>query len=271
MSKLLIDEEPLQVLPSLAVAIGLNEAIFLQQVHYWLKRSKHLHDGRQWIYNTVEEWLKQFPFWSDKTIRRIVNTLRKSGLLITTDEYNKRSFDNTLWYAIDYDKLNELECASGQVDQSIRSDCPDDVVNLTRPIPREYLQENIPSDLKDHDDDDRTRTRDRGKVIEAYHQNIGIITPLIGEQLNDLVDEVGHISVQAGILAAVQQSKRSYSYVQTCARNHANGVEKPAPKSRAPSGGDYPTQHRSTNRGLNAATEYMRKKGMLPDERNREG
>ena len=35
-SKLLIDEPPLQVLPSLALKIGLNEAIILQQVHYWL-------------------------------------------------------------------------------------------------------------------------------------------------------------------------------------------------------------------------------------------
>ena len=32
MSKLLINESPLQVQPSLAMAIGLNEAIFLQQL-----------------------------------------------------------------------------------------------------------------------------------------------------------------------------------------------------------------------------------------------
>jgi len=40
MSKLLIDEYPLQVLPSLAVIYGLNEAIILQQVHYWIKDRK---------------------------------------------------------------------------------------------------------------------------------------------------------------------------------------------------------------------------------------
>jgi hypothetical protein len=34
MSKLLIDEPPLQVLPTLAVRLGLEEAIFLQQLHY---------------------------------------------------------------------------------------------------------------------------------------------------------------------------------------------------------------------------------------------
>jgi hypothetical protein len=43
-SRLLIHEPALQVLPSLAVAIGLNEAIFLQQLHYWLVSSKHEHE-----------------------------------------------------------------------------------------------------------------------------------------------------------------------------------------------------------------------------------
>ena len=40
MSKLLINEQPLQVLPSLAEAIGLNQAIALQQVHYWLENAR---------------------------------------------------------------------------------------------------------------------------------------------------------------------------------------------------------------------------------------
>jgi len=34
MSNLLIQEVPLMVLPTLATKIGLNEAMFLQQLHY---------------------------------------------------------------------------------------------------------------------------------------------------------------------------------------------------------------------------------------------
>ena len=41
-SKLLVDEPPLIVLPSLAVAIGLAEAILLQQIHYWLRQGGHV-------------------------------------------------------------------------------------------------------------------------------------------------------------------------------------------------------------------------------------
>jgi len=54
--KLLINENPLQVLPGLAKMIGLNEAIFLQQLHYWLDKSAHNLDERRWIYNTAAGW-----------------------------------------------------------------------------------------------------------------------------------------------------------------------------------------------------------------------
>jgi len=58
--KLLIDEPPLQVLPGLAKAIGLNEALFLQQLHYWVDKSAHVYEDRRWIYNTASGWVEQF-------------------------------------------------------------------------------------------------------------------------------------------------------------------------------------------------------------------
>ena len=66
MSDLLINEPPLQVLPSLACAVGLNEALILQQFHYWLQHSNNIKDGHKWIYNSYQEWHKQFPFWKSK-------------------------------------------------------------------------------------------------------------------------------------------------------------------------------------------------------------
>jgi len=70
MSKLLLDEKPLVVLPELAVAVGLNEAIFLQQIHYWLQKSKNDIKGKKWTYNSYENLQKQFPFFSISTIKR---------------------------------------------------------------------------------------------------------------------------------------------------------------------------------------------------------
>ena len=108
MSKLLMDEVPLMVQPSLAKKVGLNEALFLQQLHYWLERSTKVINERRWIYNSVGAWQKQFSFWSVSTIKRIIASLEKRKLIISGN-FNSFSMDRTKWYTIDYDELDKLE------------------------------------------------------------------------------------------------------------------------------------------------------------------
>jgi hypothetical protein len=118
MSKLLINEFPLQVLPTLAIRIGLNEAIFLQQLHYFLSLSKHEKDGRRWIYNSSADWQAIFPFWSAPTIRRVIASLEEQKLIITTTQYNQSGFDKRRWFAIDYSALETAEQSIAQNEQS---------------------------------------------------------------------------------------------------------------------------------------------------------
>lgn len=115
MSNLLIDDYPILVLPKLATEIGLNEAIVLQQMHYWLKKSNHNYDGRRWIYNSFPEWQKHFPFWSVITIKRTVYSLEKQNLLYVGN-YNKAKFDKTKWYSINYETLEGMRRPSYQND-----------------------------------------------------------------------------------------------------------------------------------------------------------
>lgn len=123
MNKLLIDDYPIQVLPKLATGIGLNEAIFLQQLHYWLNgKSAKWRDERKWIYNTYEDWQKQFPFWSVATIKRIITSLDKQNLILKGN-YNEKGFDKTIWYSIDYNELKQVSQRLGQNDLTIRSKC----------------------------------------------------------------------------------------------------------------------------------------------------
>ncbi|WP_409304126.1 replication protein [Peribacillus sp. SCS-155] len=126
MSKLIMQGNPLLIIPSLAMQIGLNEAIFLQQVHYWLSKKQHMLEGKSWVYNTYEEWNDQMPFWSVSTIKRIIKRLEQNGLLIS-GKFNTSKMDQTKWYTIDYDQLEELilfqeksesDCASGQHESS---------------------------------------------------------------------------------------------------------------------------------------------------------
>ena len=120
MSNLLLDERPIMVLPKLACEIGLNEAIILQQIHYWLQKSKNIEAGHKWIYNTYNAWQKQFPFWSIPTIRRTITSLEKQGVLITGN-FNKAGFDKTKWYRIDYQKIESMSRRCDQNDQTMRS------------------------------------------------------------------------------------------------------------------------------------------------------
>jgi hypothetical protein len=125
---LLFNEPPLVISPTLAIEIGLNEAIILQQLHYWLQKSEHFYEGRRWIYNTYQQWVEQFPFWSEKTIKRTITSLESKGYVITGN-FNKAGFDRTKWYSIDYDLLNRpkvlVSRPSGQNDPTSGSNCPD--------------------------------------------------------------------------------------------------------------------------------------------------
>lgn len=117
MSRLLINENPLQILPSLARLIGVNEAIVLQQIHYWLGISKHFYDGRKWVYNSVSSWHEQFNFWSEVTVKRTLLSLKEKGLIFC-ENYNSDPRDRTKWYSINYEKLEALDLDKKTVDSS---------------------------------------------------------------------------------------------------------------------------------------------------------
>ncbi len=139
MSNLLIDDYPILVLPKLATEIGLNEAIVLQQMHYWLKKSNHNYDGRRWIYNSYKEWEQHFPFWSNATIRRTISSLEKQELLFVGN-YNKAGFDNTKWYSIDYFKLEGVSKRLAQNEQTTCSKRADGVAQNEQTNTRDYTE-----------------------------------------------------------------------------------------------------------------------------------
>ena len=120
-SGLLFAERPLVINTQLAMKIGLNEAIVLQQLHYWLRdtNSGMECDGVRWIYNTTEQWLEQFPFWSESTLKRAFASLKTLGLL-RCEKLNKSKRDMTNFYTINYG--SEL-LDGGKLSESIGSKC----------------------------------------------------------------------------------------------------------------------------------------------------
>ena len=136
MSRLLINEPPLQVLPSLAKEIGLNEAIMLQQMHYWLIKSSHEFEGVKWFYKTLEDWQAEFSFWSTMTIRRTLTNLEKQKV-IRIGNFNKKKFDKTKWYTIEYQCVNR-RCV--QYEQTMCSNRTDGCVQFEQTYTREYTE-----------------------------------------------------------------------------------------------------------------------------------
>ena len=149
-----------------AGTLGLNEAIIINQISYWneinKKSGNNFKDGYYWTYNTYEKWSKSdFPYWSADTIRKTITALEEIGVIISTDKYNSYKIDNTKWYRVDYDKLQEIinivEEKETQVTQEEYESCDcvcesyiDGHSNVHKPIPenttdttnRDYHSEN---------------------------------------------------------------------------------------------------------------------------------
>lgn len=170
-AKWLFDEHPILVDKELASVIGLNEAIVLQQLNYWLhsKSAKQI-DGRLWIYNTYDNWKKDnFPFWSRNTIRRALNSCIKKGLVITGN-FNKAGFDKTKWYSINTQKLDEV--MGSACDQNGQTDSPkwadgNDQIGQTNTI---YYPETTSKTTTNNQAQPDTLAQQRREVIEYLNK-----------------------------------------------------------------------------------------------------
>ena len=90
-SRYLADERIMMFHPYVAKVLGLNEAIFLQQLHYWLNRKPHYIDSKGWVYNPYKSWQEQLCFLSESTIKRTIKNLVDKGIVITAN-FNKLKF-----------------------------------------------------------------------------------------------------------------------------------------------------------------------------------
>jgi len=107
-----------------AVKYGVESAIMIQNFKFWLAKNKannkHFYEGRYWTYNSIKAFSELFPYWSDKQIRRILDSLEKNNILIVGN-FNKSNYDRTKWYSlnIDYSDTKPQQnstCPNGQMD-----------------------------------------------------------------------------------------------------------------------------------------------------------
>ena len=185
-SSLLIQESPLTVQPNLAVLIGLNEAIFLQQLQYWISREAGICDeyGRRWIYNTVKQWNVQFPFWSESTIKRTIKSLEDQEVMISTVIGN--SYNKTKAYTINYELIEELskKIVHKQYQASIES--VDRRISAPPPMREqmEYVEDvHAPEDTQpEHEAADISEDNIEGQKVKSGEPRISVKMTPHGEQ-----------------------------------------------------------------------------------------
>jgi hypothetical protein len=82
---------------------GVNEAIILQNLIFWIEQNKanekNFYDGYYWTFNSIKAFTELFPFWTNRQIGFILESLIKQGI-IKKGNYNKAGYDRTLWYTI---------------------------------------------------------------------------------------------------------------------------------------------------------------------------
>ncbi|MBZ4025498.1 DnaD domain protein [Ligilactobacillus salivarius] len=215
MSNLLLDDRPLVIQPKLAELLGdLDEAVILQQIHYWLEKRLNIKDGYSWVYNSMVEWNKQFPWLSLKTLKRKFKSLEDKGLLITGN-YNKAKFDRTKWYRIDYDAFSNLGNALGQNDLTNVSNCPNAKGQNDTTNTIEYTENN---------NIDTTTTTDITEIkiiYEFWESNIGNLSPYMYEEIQAIYDDWKEVSKQPkemileSIKMALDKGVRNISYIKT--------------------------------------------------------
>jgi hypothetical protein len=118
-------------------------------------------EEKGWIYNPYKAWQEQLCFMSESTIRRTIKNLIDKGIVITAN-FNKAKFDKTLWYSIDYDKLDEVVKSCNILPENpvnydtvnlntsyVQSDNMH-TVNLNTPIPSTNINNILPSEDDNH-------------------------------------------------------------------------------------------------------------------------
>ena len=87
---------------------GIDEAIMIKSFQFWIRLNKangnNYNDGKYWTYNTNKSLTLYFSFWSEKQVRRIIESLVDKGILLKGN-YNKIGYDRTIWYAFTNEDL----------------------------------------------------------------------------------------------------------------------------------------------------------------------
>lgn len=157
----------------IAKKVGVNAAVILENIAHWVLKNKandkNFYDGHYWTYNSRTAMTALFPYLSEKQVRYALDALRKADMVLTGN-YNKSSYDRTLWYTVSDScakkyfpelldwpkKANELDCVGQPIPDINTDNKPDNNISQQTglgasdaPIPAESVRKEKPKSLWD--------------------------------------------------------------------------------------------------------------------------
>lgn len=141
-----------------AARYGFEEAVFLHSLMFWYRTNRandrNFRDGRWWTYNTIRAFEDIFPWWSAKQIRRIADSCREQGALVTGN-YNQDRRDRTVWYSPGDELLalygldaetGDCNCPNGQMQlpEQAGEDAQTGKCNIRKPCSNHGETDNTP-------------------------------------------------------------------------------------------------------------------------------
>lgn len=182
-----------------ACRYGLLEAILINHLEYWIEQNeannRNFHDGRYWTFNSAKAFSKIFPYVSERKIRLALKHLQDENIIMTGN-FNKSSYDRTLWYAFTDYATSILQNRQMEVPEMSNQNDESDT-----PIPDNNTFNNT------FNNTDKSTARKRATPARESFGEYGWVK-LTEEEHNRLISEYGLSEVQRAI-AYIDESAQS--------------------------------------------------------------
>ena len=159
-----------------------NICIFVANLAGWIRTNarkdtpnqRNIYEGRCWSYNSIQEFVRYFGFWSTKNIRTIIANCIKLDL-ITTSSFNKKKYDNTLWYTLTDKGLDYYPHVRDLVLNRL-ADSGKTLADSGKPIPELPYQSSNNTITTNVSDETSNSKISNQEVIDCYHEHLPELT-----------------------------------------------------------------------------------------------
>ncbi|MFC2064161.1 DnaD domain-containing protein [Chloroflexota bacterium] len=194
-----------------------NATIFFCQFFYWTGKEK---SGDGWIYKSSVEIEEETGLsYNEQTTAR--KKLIDRGLL---EEKYKR-LEHQMYFKIDLERLDELwGYEKGQIHDSDNSHFGKSKISCSLISNTENTAKNTTETStgtengkikSDSDLNDQHNSESLKKIFNLYENNIGLITPLIAQEIVDAIDHHPVEWIENAILLSVKANVRRWSYTSS--------------------------------------------------------